>query len=198
LRERRASGVAYSLEAGQPAPRVTLPALFTTFLQISLIGFGGPIVWARRFLVERQRWLDDQTFAEVLSLCQFLPGPNVICLTVCVGSKFRGPAGALAAVAGFIIIPWTVGFALGALLLHYTQIAVMQNIMRGVSAVGAGLIIATGIRLLRPHRGRKAALLFAGAAFAGLAFANLPLLPLVLVLVPLSITAAYYERPIAG
>jgi chromate transporter len=190
--------VAYSLEAGEPAPRVTLPALFITFLQISLIGFGGPIVWARRFLVERRGWLDDQAFAEILSLCQFLPGPNVVCITVCVGSKFRGPAGALVAVAGFILIPWTVGFILGAFLLHYTQIAVMQNIMRGVSAVGAGLIIATGIRLLWPHRSRKAALLFAGAAFAGLAFAKLPLLPLVLVLVPLSIAAAYFERPIAG
>jgi chromate transporter len=190
--------VASSLEAEQTGPRVTLPALFGTFLQISMIGFGGPIVWARRFLVERQRWLDDQEFAEILSLCQFLPGPNVICITVCVGSKFRGPAGALAAVAGFILIPWTVGFALGAVFLHYTEIAAMQNIMRGISAVGAGLIIATGIRLLRPHRSRKAAMLFAGASFAGLAFANLPLLPLVLVLVPLSITAAYYERPIAG
>jgi len=190
--------VAYSLEAREPAPRITLPALFATFLQISLIGFGGPIVWARRFLVERQRWLDDQEFAEILSLGQFLPGPNVICMTVCVGSKFRGPAGALAAVAGFILIPWTVGFALGALFLHYTQIAAMQNIMRGVSAVGAGLIIATGIRLLRPQIRSKAAMLFAGAAFAGLAFAKLPLLPLVLVLVPLSIAAANYERRIVG
>jgi chromate transporter len=190
--------MAEALEEAHSAVRVTLPALFVTFLQISMIGFGGPIVWARRFLVERQRWLDDQEFAEILSLCQFLPGPNVVCITVCVGSKFRGPAGALAAVAGFILIPWTVGFALGALFLHYTQIALMQNMMRGVSAVGAGLIIATGIRLLRPQRSRKMALLFAGLAFAGLAFAKLPLLPLVLVLVPLSIAAAYYERPTAG
>jgi chromate transporter len=190
--------VAYSPEEGRPHLRVTLPALFVTFLQISMLGFGGPIVWARRFLVERQGWLDDQEFAEILSLGQFLPGPNVICMTVCVGSKFRGTAGALAAVAGFILIPWTVGFALGAVFLHYTQIAVMQNIMRGVSAVGAGLIIATGIRLLRPHYRRRAAMLFAGAAFAGLAFAKLPLPPLVVVLVPLSIAAAYYERPTAG
>ena len=190
--------MAYSLDLGEPAPRVSLPALFVTFLAISMCGFGGPIVWARRFLVERRRWLDDQEFAEMLSLCQFLPGPNVVCVTVCVGSKFRGPAGALTAVAGFILIPWTVGFALGALFLHYTEIALMQNIMRGVSAVGAGLIIATGIRLLRAHRSRKTALLFAGAAFVGLAFAGLPLLLLVLILVPLSIAGAYVERPTAG
>src|SRR5437660_5230109 len=128
--ERRPTGVAYSLEAGEPAPRVTLPALFVTFMKISLIGFGGPIVWARRFLVENRRWLDDQEFAEILGLCQFLPGPNVVCITVCIGSKFRGPAGALAAVAGCILIPWTVGFALGAIYLHYTHIPVVQNVMR--------------------------------------------------------------------
>ena len=189
--------MAYPLEAGEPAPRVTLPALFVTFMKISLIGFGGPIVWARRFLVENRRWLDDQEFAEILGLCQFLPGPNVVCITVCIGSKFRGPAGALAAVAGFILIPWTVGFALGAVYLHYTHIPVVQNVMRGVAAVGAGLIIGTGIRLLLPHRGRKMALLFAAVAFAGLALVKLPLLPLALVLVPISVLTAGLESAAA-
>jgi chromate transporter len=175
--------------------RVTLPALFTGFLMVSMCGFGGPIVWARRFVVERYRWLGDREFADILSLCQFLPGPNVVALTVCVGAKFRGPAGALTALAGFILIPWTVGFTLGALFLRYAQAGAMQNVLRGVSAVAAGLIIATGIRLLMPHRGRPAALLFAALAFAGLAFARLPLLLVVLVLVPFSILAA---RPDSG
>jgi len=170
--------------------RVTLPSLFLTFLQISMLGFGGPIVWARHFLVERTRWLDDQEFAEILSLCQFLPGPNVVCITVCVGSKFRGTTGALVALAGFLLIPWTIGFALGVLYLTYAHIALVQSVMRGIAAVAAGLIIATGIRLLLPHRRRKMALLFAALAFAGLALAKLPLLLLVLVLVPLSVAAA--------
>jgi len=175
-------------EAG--AVRVTLPALFRGFLLVSLCGFGGPIVWARRFLVERYRWLDDREFAEILSLCQFLPGPNVVAITVCVGAKFRGIAGALVALAGFIVVPWTLGFAMAELYLHYAQIALLQNILRGVSATAAGLIIATGLRLLLPHRRRPAAVLFAALAFAGLAFAKLPLLLVVLVLVPFSIAAA--------
>jgi chromate transporter len=170
--------------------RVTLPALFTGFLMVSLCGFGGPIVWARRFIVERYRWLGDREFAEILSLCQFLPGPNVVAITVCVGAKFRGPVGALVALAGFILLPWTIGFTLGAFLLRYAQAGALQNVLHGVTTVAAGLIIATGIRLLLPHRGRPAAFLFAALAFAGLAFAKLPLLLVILVLVPCSLAAA--------
>src|SRR6266446_7621098 len=101
---------------GHPSP-ITLPALFLAFLEVSMLGFGGPIVWARRIIVQRRHWLSDPEFADILSLCQFLPGPNVVSMTVCIGAKFRGLAGALASLLGFIVIPWTVGFALGALLL---------------------------------------------------------------------------------
>src|SRR5208282_3812484 len=73
--------------------RVTLAALFFTFLKISLCGFGGGLVWARRILVERQRWVDDQEFAETLTLCQFMPGPNIVGITTCIGSKLRGAIG---------------------------------------------------------------------------------------------------------
>jgi chromate transporter len=167
-----------------------LGALFGAFLKVSMYGFGGPIVWARRIIVEERGWLGDAEFADILSFCQFLPGPNVVSVTVCIGARFRGPAGALAALAGFILIPWTVGFALGGLLLSYAQAAVLQGILRGIAAAAAGLIIATGIRLLIPHRQRPVALGFAALAFAGLAVLRLPLLVVVLGLVPLSIALA--------
>ena len=185
--------MAYSLEAGQPAPRITLPALFVTFLTVSMYGFGGPIVWARRIIVDQRGWLDDMDFADILGFCQFLPGPNVVSLSVCLGAKFRGPAGALSALAGFILVPWTVGFALGAILLSYAQAALLQGILRGVAAAAAGLILATGLRLLVPYRRRPAALVFAALAFAGLAVAKLPMLIVVLGLVPLSIAVAGRE-----
>jgi len=182
--------VAYPLAAGQPAPRVTLPALFTTFLMVSMYGFGGPIVWARRIIVDQRGWLGDLEFADILGFCQFLPGPNVVSLSVCLGAKFRGPAGALAALAGFILVPWTVGFTIGAVFLSYAQNALLQGILRGVAAAAAGLILATGLRLLLPYRRRPVALAFAALAFAGLAIAKMPLLIVVLGLVPLSIVFA--------
>jgi chromate transporter len=109
----------------------------------------------------------------------------------------RGPAGAAAALAGFIIVPWTVGFTLGVLLLEYAHHPLIRNILGGVSAAAAGLMIATGIRLLWTHRTRPAAVVFAALAFAGLVFAKVPLLVLVAVLAPLSIVAAWFEGAVA-
>ena len=76
-----------------------------------------------------------------------MPGPNVVGITTCVGSRLRGPVGAISAVAGFILLPWMVGLSLGGLLLHYAHLSVVQNILSGLSAAAAGLMIATGIRL---------------------------------------------------
>jgi chromate transporter len=161
---------------------------------VSLCAVGGPLVWARRMMVERRHWLSDHEFAEVLSFCQFLPGPNVVSLTVCIGARFRGAAGALAALSGFVVIPWTVGFALGAILLSHAHGAALQGMLRGIAAAAAGLIIGTGVRLLLPQRRRPAALLFAALAFTGLALLHLPLLLIVAVLIPLSVAAAGRER----
>lgn len=183
------------VEAGSP---ITLPALFVTFLKVSLAGFGGPMVWARRIVVERQRWMGDAEFADLLSLCQFLPGPNVVSIAVCVGAKFRGSAGALASLAGFILIPWIIGFALGALFLNFAHLGPLQNVLRGVSAAAAGLIIATGLRLFLPHSRRPMAWLFAALAFAGLVVLKLPLLLVVLVLAPLSVAATAIAAARAG
>src|SRR5215471_9631906 len=155
--------------------RITLQALFFAFLEVSLCAVGGALVWARRMTVEKRRWLSDQEFAEILSFCQFLPGPNVVSVTVCIGAKFRGVAGfaeilsfcqflpgpnvvsvtvcigakfrgvagALAALSGFVVIPSTVGFALGAVLLGLAHSAAVQGMLRGIAAAAAGLIIGT-------------------------------------------------------
>jgi chromate transporter len=62
--------------------RVSLGALFIAFLKVSLCGFGGGPVWARRVAVEQRRWVSEDEFADILSLCQFMPGPNVIGIAV--------------------------------------------------------------------------------------------------------------------
>ena len=80
---------------------VRLGALFTAFLIIALCGVGGGsgIVWARRIAVEKHRWLTDREFADIVSLCQFMPGPNIVGIAVCVGAKMRGTVGTIAAVS---------------------------------------------------------------------------------------------------
>ena len=173
--------------------RITLAALFMGFLTASLCAFGGGLVWVRRMVVERRGWLSEQEFADVLSLCQFMPGPNGPSMAVCVGARLRGAAGAIAGLAGFIAIPGLLGTAAGALYLQHTDIGVLQGILHGISAAAAGLIIGTGLKLLLPHRRRWAALVFAALGVLGLAIAKLPLLVVVLALAPLSIAVAAIE-----
>ena len=185
--------MALAAEHEQPADRVTLAALFGAFLRASLSGFGGGPVWVRHAVVERRRWITDAEFAEILSLCQFMPGPNVVGISVCIGEKLRGGAGALAALGGVLVIPWAIGFSIGTLLLEYAHLPLLRNILGGVSAAAAGLLIATGIKLLLPQRRRPAAVLFAALAFGLIAFAKLPLLIVLFALAPLSIAVAAFS-----
>jgi chromate transporter len=183
----------------KPDLQVPLAALFTAFLVVSLcsLGGGGGIVLARRITVERRRWLSDRDFADIVSLCQFMPGPNIVGIAVCVGAKLRGASGTIAALCGFLGIPWAVGLALGLLCLKYAQLPVLRNILGGIAAAAAGLLIATGIRLLMPYRRRPTALLFAGLAIALIAFGRLPLLVVLFSLVPLGIAVAGITAAIA-
>ena len=181
-------------QAQRPGEQVALTALFLAFLKVSLCGFGGGLMWARRVVVEQRRWLDDREFAEILTLCQLMPGPNIVGITTCVGAKLRGAAGAIAAVAGFILLPWVFGLCLGSYILQHAQVVVLQNVLRGLSAAGAGLLIGTGLRLLTPYRNRRSALLVAVLAFAGMALSRLPLPIVLLGLAPLSMMITKLER----
>jgi len=178
-----------TVEIGTPAKRVGLHKVFAAFLKASLCSFGGGLVRARRVVVEQTAWMDEQEFAETLTLCQLMPGPNILGVAVCAGAKLRGTIAAITAVAGFILVPWTVGLSLGALVLQNAHVVVVRNILGGLSAAAAGLLIATGIRRLPPHRARPTALLFAGLAFVGMVFVKLPLLVVLLALALLSVAA---------
>ncbi|MFZ2004028.1 MAG: chromate transporter [Stellaceae bacterium] len=180
-----------SSEIARPA---TLGALFSEFLKISLLGFGGGIALAHRAAVERRRWLSEGEFADALTLCQFMPGPNVVGIAVCVGAKTRGALGALTAFIGFAVIPGAIGFGLALLYLGQTSIPLVQNILRGISAAAAGLMLATGLRLLKPHIRDPRVVAFAGLAFAGLAIMRFPLLLVLAVLAPLSVAGAIFPR----
>jgi chromate transporter len=180
-------------DSAAPAGRASLAALFVAFLRVSLFGFGGGLVWAWRIVVEQRRWTSEEEFTDIISLCQFLPGPNMIGIAVCVGAKTRGLSGTIAAVAGFLLLPWTIGFSLGMLYLRYAHFTASRNILLGVSAAAAGMLIATGIRLLLPHRNRPVALIVAALAFGGMAFTKLPLLVVLFGMALLSIAATRIE-----
>jgi chromate transporter len=128
---------------------LTPKQLFFGFSKIGLSGFGGVLPWARRTVVEQERWLDAEEFNAMLGICQITPGPNIVNLAVCIGSRFAGISGALAAVLGLMLGPSAIVILLGMLYEHYSYLAEVQGMLRGISAVGIGLIAGTGFKMMR-------------------------------------------------
>ena len=112
-------------------------------------GFGGVLPWARRTLVERDKVLTSEEFSAILGICQIVPGPNIVNLAVCIGSRFAGARGAIAAILGLTLGPIAIVMLLAVLYDHYSYLESVQGVLRGISAVGVGLIASTGFKMLK-------------------------------------------------
>jgi chromate transporter len=88
-------------------PTPGLIALFVAFAKMSLAGFGGVLVWADRGIVDQRRWMTAEEFNETFALCHFLPGPNIVNLSVVFGSRICAAAGGIAALPGWSVLPWS-------------------------------------------------------------------------------------------
>ena len=186
--------VAPSAERAQPEAarrRVGLGLLFLAFLEISIYGFGGVLAWARRSLVDKYRLLDEREFAEVLGLCQAVPGGNIVNVAVVVGTRFRGALGALAALTGLLLLPLVVALTLTAFYAQGSRVVPLAAILRGIAIVAAGLVVATGLKLTRPYRTSPWALAIGGLAFVAVGLLHWPLLPVLLALGPVSVLLAW-------
>lgn len=173
------------------APKVGALDLFLAFTRITLVSFGGVLFWCRRFLVERNRWLTEREFVEIVALSQLLPGVNGINLTVMVGYHFAGWTGATAALAGFLGAPVLVVSAIAVLHERYGELALVQSALTGMSAVAVGLLISTGAKVAAVIGRRWRPWLFVALAFVGVGIMRWPLLAVLAVLAPLAITDAW-------
>jgi chromate transporter len=173
----------------------SLSELFFGFLTVAMSGFGGVLPWARHIFVEKRGWLGEREFAEALSLCQFLPGPNIVNMGVIIGSRFHGVAGAVSAVTGLVGAPLLIFMACGALYGRYGDLALLRGALAGLAAGAAGLLVALAVKMSMPLiRERKVApLAFALAGFIAVGLLRLPLYWVVLVLAPLSIGWAWWR-----
>jgi chromate transporter len=174
--------------------RVTRGELYWAFFWAGARGFGGSLPWARRMLVEERRWLTPQDFNDVFGLCNFLPGPNVVNVSVVVGARYQGAPGALAAFAGLISLPFAVVLLLAALYSRFGHLPGVDAVLRGVGAAAAGLVMATGLKMAASLPRTVPTVVFLVAAFAAIAVLRWPLLPVLLVLAPLSVLAAWRAR----
>src|SRR6266545_607169 len=84
----------------------TVAEVFTAFLKLGLTSFGGPIAhlgYFRDEYVVRRKWLDETTYADLVALCQFLPGPASSQVGIAIGIRRAGLLGGVAAWLGFTL-----------------------------------------------------------------------------------------------
>ena len=181
---------------GSAASGPSLRELFATFFAIALSGFGGVLPFARRTLVDRKRWLSPDDFNETLSLCQTLPGPNVVNMSIVVGARAAGWRGSLAAFAGLVGTPVLIVIALGALYSQFGGLAIVRSALVGLGAGAAGLVAATALRMAEPLAKARplVALPFVALAFAAVAIWHVSLWLTLLTLAPVSLLAVFFWR----
>jgi len=172
-------------------PPPTCWALFTGFFWLGLSAFGGALPLARHMVVEKNRWLSSEAFTELLGLCQFLPGGNIINMSVALGMKFRGVKGAFAALMGLIAAPSFIVIALGMVYDRYSDDPHIQHLFAGLAAAAAGLLISMAVKIAKPLRGKWVAIMVAVACFICIAILRTPLLPTMLILTPISILVTW-------
>jgi len=168
-----------------------LSELFMAFAKCSISGFGGVLPFARYTMVEDKKWLSEKEFADLFTFCQFIPGANVVNLSVCVGARYHGPLGSLVALLGMLVPPTIVILLLGAFYTQFRSSPLMQGIFRGLGAAAAGLVVSTALKMGRSLVGPVQYLL-AGVAFAAIAWLRVPLLHMLAVLAPLSIAFHWF------
>ena len=140
------------MESSEPSAPRQHPAsprdLFWSFTKLALQGFGGVLAIVQRELVEKKQWLTREEFVEDWAVAQILPGPNVVNLSLMIGDRYFGLRGALAALAGMLTFPLLIVLTLAAVFAGVSESPGVQGALRGMGAVAAGLITATGIKLI--------------------------------------------------
>lgn len=153
--------------------------LFISFSLLALQGFGGVLAIVQRELVEKKQWLTREEFLEDWAVAQILPGPNVVNLSLMIGDRYFGLGGALAALAGMLTLPLLIVLALAVLMGGVADAPVVEGALRGMGAVAAGLITATGIKLMTALKGNPMGLAVCGGlavvSFVAIAWMRLPL-----------------------
>ena len=169
-------------------------ALFREFLKIGVSGFGGVMPFAHRSLVEYNRWITEREFTEALSLAQFLPGPNIVNLSVIVGRRFHGPLGSAAAVLGLMLMPLVIVILLAMLFAEFAHVPAVRGACAGVSAAASGLVLSVALKMARPMGRAPVPLCIAAVTFVAIALVRIPLPWVLAALAPLSIAIAWWRN----
>ena len=125
--------------------------IFLIFLRLGLTSFGGPVAHLAYFrdeFVARRRWLTEQAYAELVALCQFLPGPASSQTGIALGLSRGGYVGAFAAWTGFTL-PSALLMILFALGITHHQTLLASGILHGLKVVAVAVVAQAVIGMAR-------------------------------------------------
>jgi chromate transporter len=176
--------------------------LFIAFSSLSLSGFGGVMPFAYRALVEKRQWLSGPEFAALVGVAQVLPGPTICNMAVMVGMRKGGRMGGITSLLGMVLGPMIIVLLLGIVYQHVGGAAPVQAALRGMSAVAAGLIFATAVKMGRSvffearsvWSRRLVMAVWCLLAFVGVGLMHWPLALVVAVLAPLAVGYEWWTR----
>jgi chromate transporter len=175
--------------------QIGLPAIYRAFFRLGVTSFGGgTAAWLYREIVQRRRWIGNADFLSAAALGRLVPGSGGVNLTVQVGQKLRGAAGAVAAVSGLLSGPFVIVLALAAGLAGASQSTALHAVLDGVAAAAVGLTFATGLQLVKFNRASAGALAVTAVTVLCVGVLRWPMIPVVACLAPISIALALFDR----
>ncbi|HEY4444823.1 MAG TPA: chromate transporter [Steroidobacteraceae bacterium] len=176
-------------------PTVGLVQLLGTFVRLGAMTFGGSVQsWVHREVVERLGWIDNKAFLSGLTVAQVLPGANPVNIALYVGLKLRGGVGAAVAVVGMVVPAFCVILCLGYFYRSYGHLAVVHFVLAGLAASGVGATLTMGIKVARRLPRNLLTALIALSVFFVVGVLRWPMIPVVAVAIPASITVAFFAN----
>ena len=169
-------------------------ALFLGFMKLGLMGFGGVLPLARHMIVEEQKWLSSDKFTDLLGVCQILPGGNIVNMAVAIGYDFAGAKGAFSAVFGLMLAPTVIVISLYQIYVNFQEIQLVQHMIQGLAAAAAGLLFATGFKMLKPLMKKKLTYFTILLTIIFMLFIKLPLALTLLILVTINMSVLTFKR----
>jgi chromate transporter len=179
-------------ESSAEEPNVSLLTLMGVFFRVGMASFGGSTAaFLYREVVQVRRWMREEEFLAALTLSQVMPGANPVNMSLYIGAQLRGGPGAFTAAFGLVGPPFVVILILGGLYARYGSSALVHDVLAGVVAIGVAMVLQLGVQLARNIR-RLVPAIIAAVIFLAVGVLNWPMIPVVLVLAPLSIGFELY------
>jgi chromate transporter len=151
--------------------------------------------WLHREIVDIRGWMTDDQFFSGYSLTHVLPGVNSSNLAVYIGQHLRGTPGAVVALLALLTGPFFVVIGAAVAYRYLLQVPGFQAAVAGIAAAAIGMLIRLGFIAARKATTGVAPVLIMLAIFVAIGLLRWPLVPVVLVMAPLSIAVSWPRKP---